>query len=69
VLTFEALNFLGGEAVEFMSLLYVGLLQILSLVVTEPAVEELLALLALLHAASSIVRASVFHPLTLLTLQ
>lgn len=68
MLTLKAFDLFGLKPVKLMCLLYVLLIEILDLVMTEPAVKELFALLTLLHASSPVVLASFFHHLALFLL-
>jgi len=55
------LDLLCSKAVELMRLLDIVLILVLDLVMAESAWKELLAVLALLEACPSVVRASLFH--------
>ena len=61
MLTLHALDLLGLVSLELMSFLDIRLVQILGIIVAEPAVEEFFALFALLLACTSVVAAAVFH--------
>jgi hypothetical protein len=66
VMTFVALNILGGEPIELMCLLYIRFIQVFSIIVAESAWKEFLTLFTPLLARSLIVLAAFFHYFILL---
>lgn len=68
VRAFDALDLFGVEPVELMSFLYIFFVEVLRIVVTESACEELGAFLALLLACAFVMLTSLIHDLVLLFL-
>ena len=65
---FDALDLFCVEPVELMCFLDIFFVEVLGIVVTEPACEELGALLALLLACAFVMLTSLIHDLVLLYL-
>ncbi len=65
---FDALDLFGVEPVELMSFLDIFFVEVLGIVVTESACEELGAFLALLLACAPVMLTSLIHDLVLLYL-